>query len=379
MNKKHTTQSSSGIIIILLCLFFINANAQINCNPGVFYGWGSDGSIHELTLSGNAISLGTAVSSAATVSRFGLAIADTGGGNLFYSCGATSLALDYDIMYYNAGSWTTVFYNPYPNSLHNAAGKGNFLYYQYIGSSTQTGLARHSKIFRYTSNSLPVVFMDTTVFMKVADIAVDNTGNIYFFSDSIPFPDTNVSRLNIISPAGNLLASYPCSFDGDNAYGCFIDDSTIYVGLGPSNLTHPNTLLPITIAGNSTVIGAPIAMPFPIIGGTIGNPTHLQFSDLASCANASIHFEHTPASLIDPSSDDEISFFPNPVHNQLNFHCKEITGGEINIYDSMGRMIISQKITANNILVDFSNLPPGLFMIETKTEGLSYFQKVIHN
>ncbi len=356
----RTVLQTSIISIALLFTCYL-ADAQINCTAGSFYGFGSDGSIYQLTLSGNTITLGSAQCPPVTTSRNGLAIADLGSGSKFYSSGTLVPPAGYDVLEYASGSWSSLFANPYPNSIHNSAGRGNLLYYQYIGSSNQTGTARISRIFRFDGNALPVVFEDSTVFMKVADIAIDNDDNLYFFSDSIPFPNTDVSQLNIMSPSGVIIARYPVSFDGDNAYGAFLQDSVLYVGLGPSNLTHPNTLLPIIITGSVVTVGTPIPMPHPVIGGTIGNPIYLSFSDLASCADAFVNFEPNTVGIQMPFAGVP-DIFPNPVHNQL-FIRDLANPGQLTLYDLQNRIILEKTIGAGDSDLDLSGIPSGLYVM----------------
>ncbi|MBK7852765.1 MAG: T9SS type A sorting domain-containing protein [Bacteroidetes bacterium] len=357
----RTSLFKKYILLPALLLSFFFAEAQIDCTAGSFYGFGSDGSIYQLTLSGNNITLGSAQCPPVTTTRNGLAIADLGSGSKFYSSGTLVPPAGYDVLEYASGNWSSLLSNPYPNSIHNSAGRGNLLYYQYIGSTNQTGNARFSRIFRFDGNTLPVVFEDSTVFMKVADIAIDNNDNLYFFSDSISYPNTDVSQLNIMSPSGVIIARYPVSFDGDNAYGAFLQDSVLYVGLGPSNLTHPNTLLPIIITGSVVTLGTPIPMPHPVIGGTIGNPIYLSFSDLASCADAFVNFEPNTVGLKNPVVNLP-SIYPNPVHDQL-FIRDFFVASRVTLYDLQSRIILEKTIGSGDSDLDLSGIPAGLYVM----------------
>ncbi|MEP7264761.1 MAG: T9SS type A sorting domain-containing protein [Bacteroidota bacterium] len=360
MKKLHNPMLIQWIIVLLLITIGTkHSDAQINCDAGVFYGIASDRSVYPMTISGSTIILGTPVVAANSNAKYGIAIADLGLGNTFYSSGTTSIALDYDILEYDGTAWQTVLLNPYPNSLHNSGGRGNYLYYQYIGSSNQTGVDRVSKIFRYSGGVLTSVFADSTVFQKVADIAVDNSGNVYFFSGNVQYPNTDVSQLNIISSTGNLLATYPVTFDGSNAYGCFIENNILYVGIGPANAVNPNSLLPITISGGTATIGTAIPVPHPIIGGTIGQPAYLNFSDLASCTDQET-FISNPIEV----AGNDITLYPNPVTDYLNIYKADPGISILKIYDVTGRIIFSETLTAENTIVDLDEQPKGMYTVQ---------------
>lgn len=373
MKKIYKLKYVRFVILLLpLTIVSIQSKAQIDCSPGVFYGMGSDRAVYPMTISGSTITLGTPVTSSVSNSRYGLAIADLGTGNKFYSSGTNSVALDYDILEYDGMSWQTSMVNPYPNAIHNAAGRGIYLYYHFIGSSSSSGGFRHSRIMAYGNGILDTIYADTTVFQKVADIAVDNSGNVYFFSGTIPFPNTDVSQLNVISSSGNLLGTFPVTFNGDNAYGCFIENNILYVGLGPGNPVNPNTLLPINLSGATPTLGTPLPMPHPIIGGTIGQPIFLTFSDLASCASEET-FISNPGEVV----ADEVTLYPNPVTDHLNIYKDDLGTSLLNIFDATGRIVLSETLNAKNTMVDLQDLPKGVYTVQTISGNKTSNQKIV--
>lgn len=362
-------------IFRLLFLMFLSHSASVSAQPscatGTFYGWSTNGFIYEMQLSGGVITLNPL--SVTTGTRYGLGLADFGGGYKFYSAGSLSTGFTYDVLSYDGINWTQELSNP--NSLHNCGGHGSFLYYQYIGTANQTGSARFSFISRYNGSSLQVVYSDTTVFMRVADIAVDNSGNVYFFSDSV-LAGSHVSRLNIISPSGNVLARIPVSFDGTNAYGSFLEGSTLYVGLGPGNSVHPNTLLPFTISGTTATQGTPIPVPRPIIGGTVGNPTFLNFSDLASCASAKVNF--TDITSLTETDRASFAISLNAEMTELRVVTDRFGQNQsITITDAQGRIVLSKKVDSENEIADVSMFPAGLYVVRLADGDRIYSKKFI--
>src|SRR4051812_48194109 len=120
MKKVNTSGIKYFPFLILLSLLLaLQSKAQISCSRNQYYALGSDGLIYSLTINGNTVSLGSAVSVHVPNGRFGLAIADMSGGNEFYSSGTNTVALDYDILKYTGGVWQTLLANSWTNPLHN--------------------------------------------------------------------------------------------------------------------------------------------------------------------------------------------------------------------------------------------------------------------
>jgi len=309
--------------------------AGVSCAQGSF--WAVYGNqIISLTLSGNTV---TENGSIGTSSGGSIAFCNNlDGGSYsptFYSNSTVTKA-----GYYNGTGWTTCSAAPKWWIL-NSGGNGNYLYYTSHDSITHfpVGIARYTGSGYVGIYNLP----DTSRAITVADLAVDDNGNVWFFTGN---HTTLISdTLNAISPTGQFLKKYPFSLNTDNAYGCFMLNSILYIGLGGDNPDHPNTLIPVTIINNSALAGDPISMP------AVG------YADLASCNAGS------PLSTIENSAIQEISIYPNPVHDILRIVLTTKAGSDarIRMYNEMGVLVFEKLKVLRDETIDLSGFPAGIY------------------
>jgi len=70
--------------------------------------------------------------------------------------------------------------------------------------------------------------------------------------------------------------------------------------------------------------------------------------------------------------------YPNPVSNYLNIECEESIN-KLELYDSFGRIVISQESVLNNTSIDVSSLANGIYILKLRTaEGMGEY-KVVKN
>jgi hypothetical protein len=80
-------------------------------------------------------------------------------------------------------------------------------------------------------------------------------------------------------------------------------------------------------------------------------------------------------SVVTPPSSGEISLFPNPVIDVLTI--ETIKTASITIYDFSGRKIKMQKFCNENINLDLSDLPPGIYFLRAENNGVCFSEKFI--
>lgn len=89
-------------------------------------------------------------------------------------------------------------------------------------------------------------------------------------------------------------------------------------------------------------------------------------------------FIPTEASL---GTDDVLEFestvtiFPNPVFNVL--HINNGIGGNIEIYDSLGKSILNENMLTNKESMDTSNLKSGLYFVKFKTDKGTFYKTIV--
>lgn len=331
--------------------WLLPAHAQIACDALHFHGQGSPGyRLYDLVLSGNTVTIAGETQMPEQFA-LGLAIADLGEGNAFYSYGYGE-----GILRAVDGTWENVF----PDTLvrHNAAGNGASLYFQ---SNRTTSGTSANRIDRFDGTSSTVIWDDNSLYQSVADLAVDDDGRVYIFTGSAPF---QTERLSILSPEGQVLAELPIAFNGANAYGCFLVDSTLYVGFGPSNPDFPDELVPISLTNGTAVMGEPIAMPTPVVGTTPNGPIYLQFTDLASCASSGIAL--STEALMRPVAVPEIAY--DPVQQALTVRSPLARNGQVHVLDALGRMVLSVRMQAAQTL-DMAAWPAGVYVVSVVEAG----------
>lgn len=77
-----------------------------------------------------------------------------------------------------------------------------------------------------------------------------------------------------------------------------------------------------------------------------------------------------------------ISFFPNPVNNELNFKCENclVEKVEMKLFDTHGKQVLdyqTQFLHNKSNKIDLSDFINGIYYLETKTESNMYHEKII--
>ena len=71
----------------------------------------------------------------------------------------------------------------------------------------------------------------------------------------------------------------------------------------------------------------------------------------------------------------EIQLYPNPVTNQLNIKSnKRLIGALYSVYDKTGKSILTGKINTENSIIDVSNLPSGIYLLNIEGNTKQHFK-----
>jgi hypothetical protein len=330
-----------------------HGESGIPCKPNTFWAISDSGNVLEFQLNGNTVVYkGIVVSSSnSPVKGSALAFGNNITGNLF---NPTFYSSDIDFIgyYFNGFSWVAM--NESSSCpLYNATAIDNNLYYQFNGYSPYC-------ITKYNGLNYSQIYSSDSLAFSVADLAVDNIGNIWTFTtDSLSSLFTKY--VMVLSSTGTVLKYYNFIFNTLNAYGCFLLNNILYIGLGSYNPIYPNTLLPLSFTSNSVFIGTPISMPAT------------KFSDLASCEPG------VPAAIFKADIKDLLfDITPDPVIDFLHFRYKSNDIKiEINILNLEGHIIKTISNKGKDLSIDLSNLSSGVYFFQLKTEKRIEIRKFV--
>lgn len=291
------------------------SSSSLACDSSIFWAINGSGEIHKFILNGNIVVSGGIVDTNGAV--VSLAVCNNlNGGPLSPTFYATNYTLS-PIMYYNGSSgWTNVS-TVYPNSLLNMGGND---YSLYLMSSLIT---LPCQLIKYDGSSFSLFYSYDSLYFSAADNAVDVDGNIWCFSSTNnPSSSTPICQyIDAISPSGILIKRYNFNFNTYNAYGCFLLDTVLYLGLGSNNPIYPNSLLPISFDNDSAYIGNPIAMPAD------------GWLDLASCLTSlplSVNKKEIPL--------EDFKVYPNPSTGELFLKVPAGTA-QVQVVNSLGQIL----------------------------------------
>jgi len=73
----------------------------------------------------------------------------------------------------------------------------------------------------------------------------------------------------------------------------------------------------------------------------------------------------------------ELKIYPNPANNVLIIETGNIELKHISLFDAIGQVVLINKVTTATNTIDISNLAPGLYFLELKTDKAINTQKVV--
>jgi photosystem II stability/assembly factor-like uncharacterized protein len=160
-----------------------------------------------------------------------------------------------------------------------------------------------------------------------------------------------------------------------NQYGC---DSTLTINLTITNLVDSifqnGATLSSSISGaNYQWVDCENGMAaIPGATNQIFNPTANGYYALVIskglCVDTSACFNVNSVGTNKLDFEDSISIFPSPVKNVLQITSSSLLIHEINLYNSIGALLMEQKQNKKKISIDLSNYPSGVYFVEIKTD-----------
>jgi len=75
--------------------------------------------------------------------------------------------------------------------------------------------------------------------------------------------------------------------------------------------------------------------------------------------------------------NEEILFYPNPVHSLLNIRTAMDNNSMLRIYNLTGELLYSEKLTGDYQTIDVSHLPNGMYIVYVTGNGDTFTEKII--
>ncbi|MBK9479421.1 MAG: T9SS type A sorting domain-containing protein [Bacteroidetes bacterium] len=262
-----------------------------------------------------------------------------------------------------------------------------FSYYWYtngvVSSSTLNTTSTNSS---FTTPSLTLADTGNSYYC----IITNGAGCYSVTSDTAHF---NCASFNSISPtACDSFSINGQTYTASGIYtqtlvsqsGC---DSTLTINLAVTNLVDSIFQNGATL--NSSIAGAIYQWVdcenglAPIAGATSQsfNPTVNGFYALiiskGLCVDTSVCYNVNSVGINKLDFEDGISIFPSPVKNVLQIASALHLINEINIYNSIGALLIQQKQNKMQVSIDLSSYANGIYFAEIKTATMIFRRKVL--
>ena len=131
----------------------------------------------------------------------------------------------------------------------------------------------------------------------------------------------------------------------------------------------PFTLTGGTPSGGSYTGSGITANVFdPILAGIGSHTLTYTFTDGNGCSgSAQADIQVNDCAGIDEVSNTDISIYPNPTFNFINIISNDELIEEVRLYDAAGRLVKVSNESANEIIIDLSSYPTGLYNLEVRT------------
>ena len=153
------------------------------------------------------------------------------------------------------------------------------------------------------------------------------------------------------------------AFNGNDAIGLFKNDVLIDIlgTLGDNSVYAEN----VTLIRKPTVAGP----------NTIYTPSEWTIFPQDNCDDLG---QHTLTLSIEDVTTANFKFYPNPVStSKLNFTINKST--RIQMYDILGKLIITKTVTPSKNWLDISNLNKGIYLVKMTINKQTTIKKLIRN
>jgi hypothetical protein len=145
---------------------------------------------------------------------------------------------------------------------------------------------------------------------------------------------------------------------------------------GGNDVEHETIITPALSGWNH------VAVPISSMTGltTKSNIAQLIFSSLPAGASIAfidnVMFSKKSLVGIGSTKAEKVGIYPNPSNGTLNITTdKDIQN--VVIYNSLGQVVFTQDVNANEVKINISELPSGFYTVKTSINGVDSFNKIV--
>jgi hypothetical protein len=81
----------------------------------------------------------------------------------------------------------------------------------------------------------------------------------------------------------------------------------------------------------------------------------------------------------DESFGDDLILYPNPTDGLVYIKNDKLTSGQMDVFDSLGKHLLSQSITEEDTKLDFTSFSPGVYFVKIVSGSKSGIKRIIRN
>lgn len=209
-------------------------------------------------------------------------------------------------------------------------------------------------------------FSDTFLELAFVEVSSDGTNYFRFPSHSETQTETEVGGFGNLDPtylnnlAGKYRAFFGTPFDLSD-----IDDDAL---LDKNSITHIKII---------DVVGSidPAYATYDSYGNAINDPFTTPFYSSGFDLDG-IGVINQQVLGVDDENLDTIAIYPNPASNEL--YIKTVEEVNVSIYNMLGKLVISEKVNANNA-IEIASLKSGVYLVSIASDGKVSQHRLIKN
>jgi uncharacterized repeat protein (TIGR01451 family) len=132
-----------------------------------------------------------------------------------------------------------------------------------------------------------------------------------------------------------------------------------------------------TNIGHGYVVFQVKPKPGYAVGDTIPNTADIYFDFNPAIVTNTVETEFVSTLAVKNFDDDQITVYPNPVHNLLNIYMRNRADANVQVMDVLGKIVLSKNTNGQNTQLELSDLSNGMYFVKVNADGDSKTFKII--